>query len=71
MLATGLKHIWEARVSKKQITPFQVRAELEAKIYLLRGLDNRYVGAGSKMQELLETYLTFTRTNDNKKIIRL
>ena len=53
MLATGLKHIWEARVSKKQITPFQVRAELEAKISLLRR--TRYVGAGSKMQELLET----------------
>ena len=57
MLATGLKHIWEARVSKKQITPFQVRAELEAKISLLRR--TRYVGAGSKMQELLGDLVNF------------
>ena len=41
MLATGLKYIWEARQSKKQTTFVQVRAELEAKIYLLRRKDTR------------------------------
>ena len=49
--ATGLMHIWEARVHRKQITPFLVRAELEAKISLLRR--TRYSGAGTRMQEIL------------------
>ena len=52
MVATGLKHIWEARQSKKQTTLFQVRAELEAKISLLRR--TRYQEAGQKIQEMLE-----------------
>ena len=50
-LATGLLHIWEARVHRKQITPFLVRAELEAKISLLRR--TRYSEAGTRMQEIL------------------
>ena len=52
MVATGLKHIWEARQSKKQTTLFQVRAELEAKISLLRR--TRYPEPGQKIQEMLE-----------------
>ena len=50
-IATGLLHIWEARVHRKQITPFLVRAELEAKISLLRR--TRYSEAGTRMQEML------------------
>ena len=52
-IATGLMHIWEARVQKKQITPFLVRAELEAKISLLRR--TRYSEAGNRIQEILES----------------
>ena len=52
MVATGLKHIWEARQSKKQTTLFQVRAELQAKISLLRRI--RYQEAGQKIHEILE-----------------
>ena len=51
-IATGLKFIWEARIKKKQSTLFQVRAELEAKILLLRR--TRYQEAGLKMQNMLE-----------------
>ena len=50
-IAAGLMHIWEARVLKKQITPFLVRAELEAKISLLR--HTRYSEAGYRMQDML------------------
>ena len=36
MLSTGLKFIWETRLLKKQVSTFQMRAELEAKISILR-----------------------------------
>ena len=52
MLATGLKFIWESRVAKKVVTPFLVRAELEAKISLLRR--TRLVNTGTIMQGMLE-----------------
>ena len=51
-IATGLFYIWESRKLKKQITPFLVRAELEAKISLLRR--TRYCETGNRMQEMLE-----------------
>ena len=50
-IATGLLYIWEARVHRKQVTPFLVRAELEAKISLLRR--TRYSDAGTRIQEML------------------
>ena len=52
MVATGLKFIWEARLSKKQISLFQVRAELEAKISMLRR--TRHQEAGLKIRDILE-----------------
>ena len=36
VLSTGLKYIWETRLLKKQISTFRMRAELEAKISILR-----------------------------------
>ena len=51
-LATGLKYIWEARMSKKQISLHQLRSELEAKISILR--KSRHKDAGAKMLEMLE-----------------
>ena len=52
MVATGLKFIWEARLAKKQTSLFQVRAELEAKISMLRR--TRHQGAGLRIQEMLD-----------------
>ena len=52
VLATGLKLIWEARVTKKQISLYMVRAELEAKISLLR--HTRFNEAGTKIQHMLD-----------------
>ena len=36
LLSTGLKYIWEARVSKKTVTNFRMRAEIEARVSILR-----------------------------------
>ena len=36
MVATDLKFMWESRVAKKILTPFLLRAEIEAKISLMR-----------------------------------
>ena len=44
MLATGWKYIWEARVDKKQVTLFKMRAELEAIITILRKSRHRLSG---------------------------
>ena len=41
MLATGLKYIWETRVSKKQVSMFRMRSEIEAQISLLRKTRHR------------------------------
>ena len=35
-LAVGLKYIWEARVAKKLVATFKMRAEVEATISILR-----------------------------------
>ena len=51
MLATGWMYIWEARVNKKQVTLFKMRAEVEAKISILRR--TRHKAAGEKMLEML------------------
>ena len=44
MLATGWMYIWEARVDKKQVTLFKMRAELEAIITILRKSRHRLSG---------------------------
>ena len=36
MLSTGLKYIWETRVNKKAVTSFSMRAEMEARVSILR-----------------------------------
>ena len=36
MIATGLHYIWESRVSKKVVTLFKMRAEIEARVSVLR-----------------------------------
>ena len=51
VIATCLKYIWEQRMLKKVAKPFLMRAELEAKISLLR--KTRYVEAGNIMEVML------------------
>ena len=36
MLSTGLKYIWKTRVNKKVVTSFSMRAEIEARVSILR-----------------------------------
>ena len=43
MLATGLKYIWETRISKKQVSLFRMRSEVEAQITLLRKTRHRNI----------------------------
>ena len=51
LLSTGMKYIWEARVQKKAVSLFKMRAEVEAKISILRR--TRHKAAGEKMLEML------------------
>ena len=51
LLATGLKYIWDARAEKKQVTLFKMRAEVEARISILRR--TRHSKAGDLMLEML------------------
>ena len=51
LLATGLKFIWETRVAKKSVVVFKMRAELEAKVSLLR--KTRYFEARDYMLEMI------------------
>ena len=53
LLATGLKYIWEARASKKQVTTFRMRAEVEARISILRR--TRHKNAGELMGVMLSS----------------
>ena len=50
-LSTGLKYIWEARVERKAAVIYKMRAEIEAKISILR--KTRYSASGSKMLEMI------------------
>ena len=36
IIATGLRYIWEARITKKHIHLYQIRAEIEANVSLMR-----------------------------------
>ena len=52
MLACGLKYIWDARVEKKQVRTFKMRAEIEARISILRR--TRYSKSGEIMLEMMK-----------------
>ena len=51
ILITGLRYIWETRLAKKVVTSFRMRAEIEAKVYILR--KTRYQASAMIMAELL------------------
>ena len=53
IIAAGLKYIWEARVEKKPVTIFKMRAEVEARISILRR--TRHRGAGELMGDMLSS----------------
>ena len=52
VLSTGLKFIWECRISKKQVPLHSMRAEIEAKISILR--KSRHSSAGLVIEEMLQ-----------------
>ena len=54
LLATGLVYIWATRVLKKAIYPYKMRAEVEAKISVLR--KTKYWASGKKMLEMMNLY---------------
>ena len=54
LVATVFSAIWQLRLEKKQVQLFEVRAELEAKINLLR--ETRYSGSAIKLDELVENF---------------
>ena len=51
LLATGLKYIWETRAEKKTIILYKMKAEIEARISLLRR--TRYWKSGDRMLEMI------------------
>ena len=52
LLSSGLSFIWERRVLKKQVSIFTMRAEIEAKISILR--KTRHSNAALLMVEMLQ-----------------
>ena len=54
LVATVFSAVWQLRLEKKQVQLFEVRAELEAKINLLR--ETRYSGSAIKLDELVENF---------------
>ena len=44
ILGTGLSYIWEARVKRKRVEQYEVRAEIEATVTLLRKSRNCMAG---------------------------
>ena len=51
LLSTGLKYIWEARLAKKVVMKYKMRAEIEAKVSILR---SRHNAAAIKIEEMIE-----------------
>ena len=51
LLTVGLKYIWDSRVEKKAIYLYKMRAEIEARISILRR--TRYMESGNKMLEMI------------------
>ena len=51
-LTTGLKYIWEARLAKKVVMKYKMRAEIEAKVTILR--KTRFLSAALKIDEMIQ-----------------
>ena len=51
LLSVGLKYIWDTRVEKKTVYLYKMRAEIEARISILRR--TRYMESGNKMLEMI------------------
>ena len=54
IIGTGLKFIWEARVNKKRVEPYEVRAEMEALISILRR--SRYSNEGDMLSNIVSNF---------------
>ena len=52
ILTTGLKYIWETRLEKKVVHKYKMRAEIEAKVSILR--KTRHSATATQIAELLE-----------------
>ena len=53
LLMTGLKYIWEARLAKKVVSMHRMRAEVEAKVALLR--KSRFLRSAVILADLVTT----------------
>ena len=53
ILVTGMKYIWETRLAKKVVAKFRMRAEMEAKVSILR--TTRFQSSAVQMAELIST----------------
>ena len=51
LLATGLKYIWATRTEKKAVILYKMRAEIEARISVLRR--TKHIGAGNLMSDMI------------------
>ena len=51
LIAIGLKFIWETRLEKKKVLLYKMRAELEARISLIRR--TKFSSVGLLMEEML------------------
>ena len=51
LLATALKYIWETRAEKKVVSLYKMRAEVEARVFILR--KTRYYMSGDKIHEMI------------------
>ena len=51
ILSTGLRYIWEARVARKLVTMFRMRAEIEARVSILR--KTRFQNSAQLITELI------------------
>ena len=51
ILTTGLKYIWEARLAKKVVTIFRMRAEIEARVSILR--KTRFTSSAQLVTDLI------------------
>ena len=51
-LTTGLKYIWEARLAKKVVMKYKMRAEIEARVTILR--KSRFNAAARKIDEMIQ-----------------
>ena len=52
ILTTGLKYIWETRLEKKVVHKFRMRAEIEAKVSILR--KTRHASTATRIAELID-----------------